>query len=227
MADWAPSLRQAREAATAARSAASSGARPSDRPTAKTPTKVSPAPVVSTISTLIAGMERTGRFRSAMIRPRDPRVAMTARSRRSDRVRARSDALPLSTAQIVAAERNSLSLTTSTSASSMSCSMPASSRSGGTGARLTTVRAPASRAALAAATHSASGISICRTRMLCGPSRPGASAPAVTQPLAPLATVMAFSPAASIEMKAQPVRSGAVCSPPTSMPSPRRLSATA
>ena len=63
--------------------------------------------------------------------------------------------------------------------------------------------------------------------MLCGPSRPGASAPAVTQPLAPLATVMAFSPAASIEMKAQPVRSGAVCSPPTSMPSPRRLSATA
>ena len=103
----------------------------------------------------------------------------------------------------------------------------AGSRAAGTGlagARLRTTRAPRALARSTAAQLDSSGTSICSTSTASGPSHASGSASGERSVLAPLATVIWFSPARSTITAAQPV--GSALRLTASVPTPASSSAS-
>ncbi len=162
---WAPATVQASAPATLARWSAAARSAPPSRAAASTPTKASPAAVVSTASTASAPMRQAPSPKA--MAPSAPRVTTVSSRHWSESPRAAaigsSAARPAASASIAA----SISFMTRTSMFSR-----ALAGIGAAGALLSTTRAPAARARAAACQVSSRSTSSWRSRVVSGPSRP-------------------------------------------------------
>ena len=182
-------------AAAAARSSAAGQARPCPRESARAPTKVSPAPVLSTASTCGVANAFRAPPRTACRPPRSPRVTTTSGT--------------CSTSRAIASSRSSAAATWSASCSfgtSTSSSRTSSSGSGCAGAGVRSTVVPASCATRADSTTTSSGDSSCSSRRS-APSirRRSAAVSSSRLPLAPGTTTIRLAPLDSTTMCAVPV----------------------
>ena len=192
------------QAAELARRSAAGRLAPKSSPAARTPTNVSPAPVVSTGSIASAG--KSSRLPSARnaLAPAAPRV--TTNPCRSQR------AIPIGLDDNVAA---SISFATRRSISGNSA------RSiGSAGARLSRHRPQCLRTRLISAWVSRGGTSSWATRVVLASSKSSGTQSHRTPILAPGATAIMFSPPADTMIKAQPVGSSMSRTRRVSTPSP-------
>src|SRR5215210_3927899 len=168
---------------------------------ARAPTNASPAPVVSTTSTLGADTCFAGSpFEKTA--PSSPTVTTTDPGPRVKSSEA-AERAP-STPSTLSPRREAASCSLSTRGSSFSSSLRGTSKGG---ARLTSARVPFSAAASTARRTTSGGISIWATSTRASPigSEASSTSSAVRPRFAPGATVIAFSPSGVTVMKAVPV----------------------